>query len=77
MKLYICNVMTQHGETDGLTAFDHLEKIVSHTTRNIVNCCLVNSGRLRHDLLVKYAQDKSFSDKFLIEKGLKIRNIDI
>lgn len=60
MKLYLCNVMTQHGETDGLTAFDHLEKIVFHTERNIVNCCLVNAGRLEHNLLVKYAQEKSF-----------------
>jgi len=60
MKLYLCNVMTQHGETDGLTAFDHLERIISHTKRDIVNCCLVNSGRLRHDLLIKYAREKSF-----------------
>jgi len=60
MKLYLCNVMTQHGETDGLTAFDHLERIISHTERDIVNCCLVNSGRLRHDLLIKYAREKSF-----------------
>lgn len=60
MKLYLCNVMTQHGETDGFTAFDHLERIISHTKRDIVNCCLVNSGRLRHDLLIKYAQEKSF-----------------
>ena len=60
MKLYLCNVMTQHGETDGLTAFDHLNKIISHTKRSIVNCCLVNSGRLKHDLLIKYAEEKSF-----------------
>lgn len=60
MKLYLCNVMTQHGETDGFTAFDHLERIISHTNRDIVNCCLVNSGRLEHNLLVKYAQEKSF-----------------
>ena len=60
MKLYLCNVMTQHGETDGLTAFDHLERIISHTKRDIVNCCLVNSGRLKHDLLIKYAREKSF-----------------
>ena len=60
MKLYLCNVMTQHGETDGFTAFDHLERIISHTKRDIVNCCLVNSGRLKHDLLIKYAREKSF-----------------
>jgi uncharacterized cofD-like protein len=60
MKLYVCNVMTQHGETDGFTAADHLQEIFSHTKRNVVNCCLVNSGRLEYRLLLKYAQEKSF-----------------
>jgi len=72
MKLYLCNVMTQHGETDGLTAFDHLQRIVFHTSRNIVNCCLVNSGRLKHDLLVKYAQEKSFPVIFDRERFKKL-----
>ncbi len=60
MKLYICNVMTQEGETDDYTAADHLKQIISHTNKNIVNCCLVNSGRLTSELLSKYAQQKSF-----------------
>jgi uncharacterized cofD-like protein len=72
MKLYLCNVMTQPGETDGLTAFDHLDKIVFHTKRNIVNCCLVNSGRLKHGLLIKYAQEKSFPVIFDRERFKRI-----
>lgn len=72
MKLYLCNVMTQHGETDGLTAFDHLQRIVFQTERNIVNCCLVNSGRLKHNLLVKYAQEKSFPVIFDRERFKKL-----
>jgi len=68
IKLYICNVMTQHGETDAFTASDHLDKIDSHAGQNIINCCLVNSGRLKYDLLVKYAQEKSFPVVFDREK---------
>jgi len=60
IKLYLCNVMTQRGETDGFTASDHLNKLISHAKRNIVNCCLVNSGRLNYNLLVKYAEERSF-----------------
>ena len=81
MKLYLCNVMTQHGETDGFTAFDHLNTIISHTKKNIVNCCLVNSGRLKYSLLVKYAQEKSFPvlfDRERIKKlGISIFEADI
>jgi len=81
MKLYLCNVMTQHGETDGFTAFDHLNTIISHTKKNIVNCCLVNSGRLKYSLLVKYAQEKSFPVLFDRERlkklGISIFEADI
>ncbi|MEI8348769.1 MAG: gluconeogenesis factor YvcK family protein [Candidatus Omnitrophota bacterium] len=60
MKLYLCNVMTQPGETDGFTAADHLQALIAHSNENNVNCCLVNSGRLEYPLLIRYAQDRSF-----------------
>lgn len=60
LKIYVCNVMTQSGETDGFTASDHVKILIRHTGKNIVNCCVVNSGKLSSELLVKYAKDKSF-----------------
>jgi uncharacterized cofD-like protein len=60
IKLYICNVMTQHGETDGFTAADHLKMLIDHGGEGVVNCCLVSSGRLQYRLLIKYAQERSF-----------------
>lgn len=81
MKLYICNVMTQSGETDGFTAFDHFNTIISHTKKNVINSCLVNSGRLEHRLLVKYAQENSFPVIFDRErfkkKGVAIFEADV
>lgn len=72
LKLYICNVMTQHGETDGFTAADHLEALVTHSRPEVVNCCLVNSGRLEYNLLLRYAEDKSFPVIFDRERLKKI-----
>ncbi|MCP4652521.1 MAG: YvcK family protein [Candidatus Omnitrophica bacterium] len=60
LKVYICNVMTQHGETDGFTSADHLSMFMEHVDKGVVNCCLVNSGGLKHKLLFKYAQEGSF-----------------
>jgi len=81
MKLYICNVMTQHGETDGFTASDHLERIISHSNQGVVNCCLVSSGRLKYNLLVKYAQEKSFPVIFDRERlkgmGMRVFEADV
>lgn len=81
MKIYICNVMTQHGETDGFTAADHFEVIKSHTHFNIINTCLVNSGRLEYKLLLKYAQEKSFPVIFdrerLRKMGVSVFEADV
>jgi len=72
LKIYICNVMTQHGETDGFTASDHISMLVSHSKKEVVNCCLVNSGRLEYNLLLKYSYDKSFPVIFDRDKLKKI-----
>ncbi len=81
MKMYICNVMTQHGETDGFTASDHLAMIISHAKKNVVNSCLISSSRLQYSLLVKYAQEKSFPVIFdrerLKKMGIHIFEADV
>ena len=41
-KLYVCNVATQKGETDGFTAADHVEALQAHTFREIVDVVVVN-----------------------------------
>lgn len=81
MKIYICNVMSQRGETDGFTAADHLQTLIAHTNSRVVNCCLVNAGRLEYKLLLKYAQEKSFPvivDREEIRKmGLLVFEADV
>lgn len=59
-KIYICNVMTQVGETDGYNAFDHLQALVDHTNRKIVDCCVVNNAQIPARFLDKYKEEKSF-----------------
>jgi uncharacterized cofD-like protein len=53
-KLYICNIMTQEGETEGYTAADHLEALRTHGGRNIVDMCLANSAPVSPELVEKY-----------------------
>lgn len=43
VRVYICNVMTQPGETDGYTASDHLRAIIDHVGPNFVHYCLMNN----------------------------------
>lgn len=41
--IYVCNVMTQRGETDGLTASRHVETLIEHLQWNPFTVCLMNS----------------------------------
>lgn len=54
MKLYICNVMTQPGETDGYTAADHVQAIIDHAGEGLVNMILVNDSSLSEETVEAY-----------------------
>jgi len=53
IKIYICNVMTQPGETDNYTAFDHVKAILDHTGHGAIDYVLVNSSPIPKDFLDK------------------------
>ncbi len=59
-KLYICNVMTQPGETDGFTVSDHVRTILQHVeNRKIIDTVLVNNY-LPEEALEKYKAENSY-----------------
>lgn len=43
-RVFVCNVATQHGETDGFTAGDHLAAIERHTGKGIIDTVLANNN---------------------------------
>ncbi|MEX2426264.1 MAG: uridine diphosphate-N-acetylglucosamine-binding protein YvcK [Thermomicrobiaceae bacterium] len=43
-KVYVCNVATQRGETDGFEAVDHVLALEEHVGRGVVDHVLVNSN---------------------------------
>lgn len=52
-KLYVCNVMTQSGETDGFTVSQHLRQLFAYGGEGLVDDALVN-GIPPQRLLEKY-----------------------
>jgi len=57
LKLYICNVMTQPGETDDYTVSDHIEELFKHSGKKLFNYSLVNSRPVPQDVLKRYIDD--------------------
>ena len=44
MKIFICNIVTQSGETDNYSTADHLEAILRHVPENFVDVMIANSN---------------------------------
>ena len=49
-KIYVCNIMTQEGETEGYTAADHLQALLKHGAPDLVDLCLANSEAVEEAL---------------------------
>lgn len=55
--VYINNIMTQPGETDNYTAFDHALAILDHTYDRFLDYCIVNVGDIPEAYKLRYLQD--------------------
>lgn len=60
LKVYICNVMTQPGETDGYTASMHVKAILDHAGKGVVDYVLVNGTKLPNETVQAYAAEGAY-----------------
>jgi uncharacterized cofD-like protein len=76
VKLYVCNVMTQPGETDGYTAARHVEALIENAGARICDVVVVND-ELPRKLLDAYAEEGQLPvvvDKSRLD-GLGVRTV--
>ena len=55
VRIYVSNLMTEPGETDGFSLDDHLRVLREHTGHDLFDYILVNRRPLPDDLVAKYA----------------------
>jgi len=67
-KIYVCNVMTQHGETDRYSASDHVKAIIKHSDSNVIDAVLINNAQAPADALGRYKGEESYPVVADIEK---------
>lgn len=78
-KIYISNVMTQPGETDGYSLIDHVDAVIKHSREGFINYVIANVEPIPKSLLSKYSDDGSepvLAKKEEIDK-LKNKNIKV
>ncbi len=61
---YVCNVMTQPGETDHYTASDHVEKMVKYLGEGILDYVILNDEQAPEKLYEKYKKEGAQRVKF-------------
>ncbi|MDO3677297.1 gluconeogenesis factor YvcK family protein [Paenibacillus ehimensis] len=66
LKIFICNVMTQPGETDDYKVSDHLKAVRDHVGSELFDYVIVNNGDIPEQVQSKYA-----------EQGAKIVPLDL
>ena len=78
--VYVANVMTQPGETDGFAVSDHVRAISGHLGP-VVTDVLVHSGALSPGVLVRYEAEEAARVEVdrgvLREMGLGVREADV
>jgi uncharacterized cofD-like protein len=75
-KVYICNIMTQAGETLDFTASDHVRAIYDHMERPFINTILVNNEDIPMAIQERYSEEAAkpvlFDVNSLSELGLEV-----
>nr|WP_295971591.1 YvcK family protein [uncultured Bacillus sp.] len=56
-KVYICNLMTQAGETHNYTASDHVRAIYDHIERPFIDTILVNNENIPLQVQERYSKE--------------------
>ena len=79
--VYICNVMTQPGETDDFNALDHVKTILDKTGLEKLDIAIVNSRRAAKSLMSKYESKNQYwvppTVKKIEDLGIRVVSADL
>ena len=73
--IYVCNIMTQPGETDNFSVSDHVNFINSYLGQRKIDAVIVNNGKVDYNIIKRY---ETTEQKDLVNfDSDNIRKIDI
>ena len=57
IKVYISNIMTEPGQTDNYGVSEHINAIIEHCGKGIVDYCIYDTGEIVPEIVKKYNMD--------------------
>lgn len=77
LKVYVCNVMTQDGETEGYSASDHVKALFDQTGGRLFDWVLVNDRPINDEVRALYARENAvpvpIDEEALAALGVQVR----
>lgn len=82
LRIYVCNVMTQPGETDHYTASDHVDHLLAHLDEeNVLDYDVVNRARISAAQTRKYALEGAHPVQAdvtgIVKRGIQVHQSDL
>lgn len=59
LRIFVMNVMTQDGETEGYTGIDHISAFCKHAAPGLIDACLANDAPIDEAVLAAYRKEDS------------------
>lgn len=75
--MYVCNMMTQPGETDSFTVSDHVKLLNKYLGRRKIDTVIANSGKIDAKIIEKYATLEQKDEVILDKENLKKMKIKL
>lgn len=81
IKIFVSNIMTEQGQTDNFSVSDHLNAIIEHCGKGIVDYCIYDTGEIIPEFIRRYnLEGQDLVDQDLNKvKGIKFlqRNLSM
>ena len=75
--MYVCNLVTQPGETDGFKVSDHVKMLQKHLGEDGLDIVLANGATIDKKMAKKYATEEQKDPVLIDENKLKRMNVEL
>lgn len=73
--IYVCNVMTQPGETDDFKVSDHINLLSSYLGNKKIDVVITNNGEISHETQMIYETTEQKDLVIIDDDNIKIENV--
>jgi len=76
IKVYVCNVMTQPGETHLFSACDHIAALIDHGTVDWIDVAVINTCPIPDDELAAFAEENRYPVS-VVPEGIQALGVNV